>query len=85
MKYIIVNVSDLSSINFDDVLQADSSSLRMSADRGKALLKYEGDMPSSLTAYVSGSIEYTREEILNVMVTGSEWWIEDPLMSGDEY
>ena len=78
MKYIIVNVSDLSSINFDDVLQTDSGSLRMSVDRGKALLKYEGDMPSSLTAYVSGSIEYTYEEILNVM-TGSDWWIEEPL------
>ena len=74
MKYVIVNVSDLPSVNFNDVLQAGSGSLRMSADRGKALLKYEGDMPSSLTAYVSGSTEYTREEILNVM-TGSEWWI----------
>ena len=67
-NYVIIDASDVSSVDFDQVLQTSADTLRYSVDGSKALLKYEGDQPS----FLSGKTEYTHSEILTILA-GDEW------------
>ena len=67
-NYVIIDASEVSSVDFDQVLQTSTDTLRYSVDGSKALLKYEGDQPS----FLSGKTEYTHSEILTILA-GDEW------------
>jgi hypothetical protein len=41
-QYMIFNISEVDSINFDEVLQTSAETLRKSNDNTKALVKWEG-------------------------------------------
>ena len=71
MKYVILPSSALSSVDFDQV-QESAFSLRYSLDGSKFILKYQGSQPS----FLSGSVEYSREEIATI-VNGSDWTPEE--------
>jgi len=66
--YVIIDASEVSSIDFDQVLQTSADTLRYSVDGSKALLKYEGTQPF----FLSGKQEYTHSEILAILAT-DEW------------
>ena len=66
--YVIIDASEVSSIDFDQVLEADSDKLRYSVDGTKTFVKFEGDTPS----FLIGEPQYTHEEILNIL-SGPEW------------
>jgi len=70
--YVIIDASEVSSVDFDQVLQSPTDTLRYSVDGSKALLKYEGTQPS----FLSGKTEYTHEEILSIL-SGPEWTSEE--------
>ena len=72
-KYVIINTSDLSAVDFNQVLEADETKLRYSVDGTKTFVKYEGEQPSSLT----GKTEYTNSEILAILAT-DEWSSDEP-------
>ena len=72
--YVIIDASEVSSVDFDQVLQADADKLRYSVDGSKALLKYEGTQPS----FLLGKTEYNQEEILSIL-SGLEWTSEEPI------
>jgi len=72
--YVIIDSSEVSSVDFDQVLQTSADTLRYSVDGSKALLKYEGDQPS----FLSGKQEYTHSEILDVLAT-DEWTPDEPI------
>jgi len=67
-KYVIINASEVSSINFNEVLQTSANTLRYSLDNSKALVKFEGNTPS----FLNGKIQYTQEEILRIVQT-DDW------------
>jgi hypothetical protein len=67
-KYVIINASEVSSINFNEVLQTSANTLRYSLDNSKALVKFEGNTPS----FLSGKTRYTQEEILRIVQT-DDW------------
>ena len=67
-KYVIINASEVSSINFNEVLQTSANTLRYSLDNSKALVKFEGNTPS----FLSGKTQYTQEEILRIVQT-DDW------------
>jgi len=67
-NYVIIDASDVSSVDFDQVLQTSTDTLRYSLDGSKALLKYEGTQPF----FLLGKTEYTHEEILSIL-SGTEW------------
>lgn len=67
-KYVIINSGEVSSINFDEVLESSSDTLKYNADGTKTFVKYEGDQPFSLL----GKTEYTHQEILAIL-SGPEW------------
>jgi len=71
-KYVIINSSEVSNIDFDQVLQTSPSTLGYSSDGSKVLLKYEGSQPS----FLSGKTEYTHSEILTILAT-DEWTSPD--------
>jgi hypothetical protein len=66
--YVIFNTSELSSVDFDQVLQESADTLRYSVDGTKFLLKFEGDTPS----FLIGEPQYDHAEILEVL-RGTEW------------
>ena len=66
--YCIINSSEVSGVDFDQVLQTSADTLRYSVDGSKALLKYEGTQPF----FLLGKTEYTHEEILPIMQS-AEW------------
>lgn len=67
-NYVIIDASEVSSVDFDQVMQTSADTLRYSLDGSKALLKYEGTQPF----FLLGKTEYTHEEILNIL-SGPEW------------
>ena len=68
MIYVIINVSDVASVDFDQVIETSPDTLRYSLDGTKTFVKFYGDTPS----FLIGETQYTREEILNIL-NGSEW------------
>lgn len=72
--YVIIDASEVSSVDFNQVLQADADKLRYSLDGTKTFVKYEGGQPS----FLWGKTEYTHEEILEVLAT-DEWTSDEPI------
>lgn len=70
--YCIIDSSEVSSVDFDQVLQADEDKLRYSLDGTKTFVKYEGTQPF----FLLGKTEYNQEEILSIL-SGPEWTSEE--------
>ena len=71
MKYVIINSSEVSSVNFEEVLQTSSETLRYNLDGTKTFVKYEGNQPS----FLNGKTELTHAEIMTELA--KETWTED--------
>ena len=67
-KYVIIESSEISSINFSEVMETSANTLRYSVDETKTLVKFIGDTPS----FLEGKTQYNHSEILNIL-SGSEW------------
>jgi len=67
-KYVIIESSEVSSINFSEVMETSANTLRYSLDGTKTFVKFEGDTPS----FLEGKTEYNHSEILNIL-SSSEW------------
>ena len=72
--YVIIDSSEVSSIDFNQVLQDGEDSLVYSLDGTKTFVKYEGTQPF----FLSGKTEYTHSEILSIL-SGPEWASEEPI------
>ena len=72
-KYVIINSSDVSSVDFSQVLETSANTLRYNNDDTKTFVKFEGDTP----AFLDGKTQYTHSEILAILnnVDG-EWYTE---------
>lgn len=67
-KFVIFESSDVSEINFSEVLETNENSLRVSQDEEKVLLKFEGSTPS----FLEGKTEYTIAEIKPIL-DSADW------------
>ena len=74
--YVIIPYSEVDIIDFDQVLETAANTVRKSLDDTKTFVKYEGDMPSSVTAVEGKSQEYSHEEILEILAT-DKWSFPD--------
>ena len=70
-KYIIVNVSDITSEMINNALERSMDVLRKTKDGTKAILKWNGDTPSCF----SGITTYNHSEIMTELAK-SEWTYE---------
>ena len=75
--YVIFNSSELDKIDFNQVMETSIDTVRKSVDETKTFVKYEGDMPSSVTSLTTKSQEYSHNEILLILST-PEWTDPDP-------
>ena len=73
-KYVIINASEVSGIDFGKVLEYSASTLRYNKDNTKTLVKFEGDTPS----FLNGKTQYTYDQILTILNDEEgEWYIEE--------
>jgi hypothetical protein len=79
--YVIISSSDVSNIDFTQVMETSADTLRYSVDETLTFVKYEDSMPSSVTACSSKSQEYSHEEILAILNNEDQvWW--EPMEDG---
>jgi hypothetical protein len=69
---MIFNVSELNQINFTQVLETSSETVRRSVDGTKTFVKWEGDQPSLISTLTTKEGPYTYDEILSILAT-PEW------------
>lgn len=71
-KFMIFNVSELPQINFSEVLETSIDTVRKSVDETKTFVKWDGDIPSSISNLTTSEGPYTYEEITEILMS-PEW------------
>ena len=77
-RFVIFNVTELSKIDFNQVFETDINTIRKSVDETKTFVKYDMPQPSSVASLTTKSVEYTYDEILQIL-SGPEWTIPHSL------
>ena len=67
-KYVIIDSSDVPSVDFDQVQETSTQTLRFSLDGEQTFVKFEGSTPD----FLEGKTQYTHSEILTILAT-DEW------------
>ena len=78
-QYMIFNVSELNTINFDEVLETSIDTVRKSVNETKTFVNWEGDMPTCVQNLTTSEGPYTYDEIYAILFT--EEWTDYNLMS----
>ena len=71
-EFMIFNVSELPSINFEEVLETSIDTVRKSVDETKTFVKWDGVMPTCVSDLTTKEGPYTYDEILQILST-PEW------------
>jgi len=71
-KYVVIPTAEIVNVNFTEVLETAPNTCHYNVDGTKTFVKYEGDMPVSVSSIVGISQEYTHQEILDLLST-PEW------------
>ena len=78
-EFMIFNVSELDTINFNEVLETSAETVRKSVDQTKTFVKWDGvTIPPSVEALTTKEGPYTYTEILNILAT-PEWTDPNPI------
>jgi hypothetical protein len=78
-EFMIFNVSELSQIDFTQVLETSIDTVRKSVDETKTFVKWDGTtIPSSVDSLTTKEGPYTYEEILTILAT-PEWTDPNPI------
>lgn len=80
LTYVIFNVSELSKIDFNEVLQTDANTVRKSVDGTKTVVKWETSLgvPVCIQNLTTKGPYLTYDEVLIIMNT-SEWIAPNPI------
>jgi hypothetical protein len=78
-NFMIFNISELSNIDFTQVLETSIDTVRKSVDETKTFVKWDGAIPTSVEALLTKEGPYTYEEILVILAT-EEWSAPMPEM-----
>ncbi len=70
--YVIFNISELSSINFTEVLETSIDSVRKSIDGQKTFVKWEGDIPNCVNSLTTKQGIFTNNQMIEILKT-KEW------------
>jgi hypothetical protein len=71
-RFVIFEVTELPLIDFSQVYETSIDTVCKSVDETKTFVKYDIPEPSSVVALTTKSIEYTYDEILQILAT-PEW------------
>lgn len=75
-KYVIIQTTDIDSVDFTEVLETNTDTCRHSVDGTKTFIKYDGAMPYSIANIHNKSAEYTHEDML-LILSNSEWVVQE--------
>ena len=67
-KYVIISNSEVSSVDFNQVLETSADTLRYNLAGTKTFVKFEGDTP----AFLADNTANTHSEMLAILA-GEEW------------
>lgn len=73
-NYVIIDASEVSSVDFNQVLETSEETLSYNLDGSKTFVKFEGSTP----AFLAGKPAHSHSEILAIL-SGSEWTEELPV------
>lgn len=77
-KFMIFNVSELPMIDFTQVCETSSETVRKSVDESRTFVKWDStEIPSSVDSLTTKEGPYTYEEILTILST-PEWTNPNP-------
>lgn len=71
-EYLIIPVSELTKVNFEEVLETSAETVRKSIDQTKTFVKWDGAEPAFVATISGAEGPYTYEEILDIL-TGVDW------------
>ncbi len=71
-EYLILNVSEIPLINFNEIEETSADTLRKSVDEQKTVIKWEGAQPEFVSNLTTKQGPYTYDQILEIMST-PEW------------
>ncbi len=71
-NFMIFSTSETGSIDFTEVLETSSETLRLNISGSKSFVKWDGDIPTSVSSLTTKEGPYTHQQILTIL-TGSEW------------
>jgi hypothetical protein len=72
-NYVIIDASEVSSVDFNQVLETSADTLRYNLAGTQTFVKFEGDTPS----FLEGKTAYDRSEMLTLLAN-EEWSSDDP-------
>jgi hypothetical protein len=72
-NFMIFNVSELNDIDFNQVLETSSDTVRKSVDSTKTFVKWEGTMPTCVSNLTTKEGPYTYSEMSTILLTST--WI----------
>ena len=71
-KYVIINASEVGTVDFSQVHETSASTLRYSLDDSQTFVKFEGSTPS----FLSGKTQYNHSQIRTIL-NGTDWTPEE--------
>jgi hypothetical protein len=76
--YITFNVSEIDSIDFNQILETSIETLRYSVDKTQTLVKWDGEIPSCVLGLTTKSAYMNYNEIL-ILLSTLVWTSNEPL------
>jgi len=67
--YLIIPTSELSKVDFSQVCETSSETVRKSVDETKTLVKWDGSEPSFVSSITGKEGPYTKQEIHTILAT----------------
>ena len=71
--YVIISIEDVEDIDFNQVMQTDAKSLRISQDATSTFVKFQGETPS----FLEDKTQYTHEEFIAILKDPNGIWTLD--------
>jgi hypothetical protein len=75
---MVFNVSELDTINFNEVLETSEDTVRKSVDLTKTFVKWNGNTPPCVQSLTTSEGPYTYNEMLTILAT-PEWMKYEPI------
>lgn len=77
--YLIIQSSDIDSVDFSQVCETSADTVRHSVDTTKTFVKWDGDEPSFVSGLSNTEGPYTKQEIQTILATDA--WTDPTLQS----
>ena len=68
-RYVYFSINETGSIDYNEVEETSSETLRLSVDKSLSFIKYELPQPATITNLTTKSQEYTYDEFLDILAT----------------